>query len=422
MATIFPIKGYWFLPSNENHKVAGILDIDHDVFRLELFGSLRGSSQEVFFDSIEWDKSTVIPLILGHGSDGKDYSLMGCISGASSLNFNADLPLTSYLIDHVLQGCQLDERDEKIFKKLRIEYSHLQDWLGFTGFSPDNFDKSGFSFIYQYPDSISVNIDNTFLLKFGYQYSYNGSSRYDRKIVQTCFLDIETQTDLSYLDLCKPMRLFQDFLSLATLSTVSVKSTTLFWESDTGGSHDEFPIKLELFLSPESVEMTKEKPFSKFLFQHDDIKEVLQEILSRWFLLNAEMLPIRRYLIESVKRKKVFEINNFLNIVQALEGFHSRFRNEERAFKASIGNLIQEFKIIDLVKTEFEDEGSIIESTKDSRHYYSHFYRLRNDSTKQGRELFYLTKKLRILLICCVLKEVGFDDALTNSVVKSDKL
>lgn len=200
MVTTFPIKGYWFLPSNENHKVAGILNIDHDIFRLELFGSLSGNSQEDFLSSIEWDKSTVIPLLLGRGSDGKDYSLMGCISGASSLNFNADFPLTSYIIDHVLQGCQLDERDEKIFKKLRIEYSHLQDWLGFTGFSRDNFDKSGFSFVYQYPDSISVSIDNTFLLKFGYQYSYNGSGRYDRKIVQTCFLDIETQTDLSYYD------------------------------------------------------------------------------------------------------------------------------------------------------------------------------------------------------------------------------
>ncbi len=135
-------------------------------------------------------------------------------------------------------------------------------------------------------------------------------------------------------------------------------------------------------------------------------------------LLNQKLHLSERYRVDL----KVFEVNHFLNIVQALEGFHSRFRGGEGTFKTWLTKLVEEFDSVNLINQEFADRDAIITAAKDSRHYYLHFYKLRNDNTKEGGELFYLTKKLRILLICCVLKETGFDSAIINTVVTTGKL
>jgi hypothetical protein len=421
MAAKFPIKGYWFLPNQEENKIAGILNVEEDRFRLELFGSLSGNSHAEFLDSIEWEKSTVTPLILGFGADGKYYSLLNSIAGGGSQNFGADFPLTSFNVDNVICGCLL-ERDEKIFTKIWVEYSHLQEWLGFTGVSPHVFKESSVTLNYLMPAPIKISISDEIKLTFGYTWNGMGSTRYIQGIAQTCYLKVESKTAVSYRELCRSINLFRDFLSLATLSEISIDSTSMSYDLNIPESESDRHTTVELFLDPPSSKSTKEKPFFKFLFQYDDVKEILPDVLRKWFFFDEDILPIRRYLVASIKPIKVFEVNHFLNVAQALEGFHSRFRKEEGSFKTWLTKLLDEFDTNDLIKQEFADRDTIIKAARDSRHYYSHFYKLRNDSTKYGRELFDLTKKLRILLVCCVLKETGLDDVTINNVMTVNKL
>jgi len=71
----FTVKGYWFLPNQEEQKIAGILSYEPgENIRLELFGSLSGNSLHDFLEHIYWNESTIVPLIYGHTSDGKYYS------------------------------------------------------------------------------------------------------------------------------------------------------------------------------------------------------------------------------------------------------------------------------------------------------------------------------------------------------------
>ncbi|MDP3441447.1 MAG: hypothetical protein Q8T08_01170, partial [Ignavibacteria bacterium] len=55
-----------------------------------------------------------------------------------------------------------------------------------------------------------------------------------------------------------------------------------------------------------------------------------------------------------------------------------------------------------------------------SRNYYSHFFD-RNKNVLDGVKLFYLTNQLRNLLICCVLRLLGFDIGLTNKLLNENE-
>ena len=57
-----------------------------------------------------------------------------------------------------------------------------------------------------------------------------------------------------------------------------------------------------------------------------------------------------------------------------------------------------------------------------SRHYYSHILKLEKKQDKSaldGIELYTLTKKLRVLLFCCVLNFLGLSNDRINEMLNS---
>ena len=61
-----------------------------------------------------------------------------------------------------------------------------------------------------------------------------------------------------------------------------------------------------------------------------------------------------------------------------------------------------------------------LEAANGSRNYYSHILKLEKKEDKhalEGWELLNLTKKLRVLLICCVLNFMGMDNDKINQLL-----
>ena len=104
-------------------------------------------------------------------------------------------------------------------------------------------------------------------------------------------------------------------------------------------------------------------------------------------------------------------------VVQAIDGFSLRFR-EETNFLAQIRALRDEFK--DIKKLSLTDEDLLV--IRGSRHYYSHILKMDQKEKKQvadGMELFNITEKLRILLICCLLSFLGMDNERINALLNN---
>ena len=130
------------------------------------------------------------------------------------------------------------------------------------------------------------------------------------------------------------------------------------------------------------------------------------------------MMPIIHHLIDSIQQRSIFKSVDFLVVVQALEGYQRRFFDNEpekdKTLEYRLKNLINSFS-----KEILAARGINIKCAVDSRNYYSHFYdKADHMQIAKGVKLYNLTNKLRYLLICCLLHELGLDNGRINEVIQ----
>ena len=126
-----------------------------------------------------------------------------------------------------------------------------------------------------------------------------------------------------------------------------------------------------------------------------------------------------------MKKKKVYGSVDFLIIIQAIEGYWWRFKDEVYREQHSIPSkkqiklntilteLKEDFLDIALIKNIDIDIAAIV----DSRHYYSHFVLCdKKPKRLEGWDLIKQAKNLRLLLICCILSFIGLDNSQINTI------
>ena len=211
-------------------------------------------------------------------------------------------------------------------------------------------------------------------------------------------------------------RRLEEFFSFAALCPLAHDGITLFSEQEVqeleDGEKYYHPINMITKLE-DSTFGTEIKPHS-ILLKYRDIASDFGQMFKRYYS-DPAIKQIWANMLAGLERKRVFTSNDFLNVAQAVDGFSLRFR-EKTTFLAQLQALKEEFSVID--KLTLTDEDLI--AVRGSRHYYSHILRLDEKEKKQavdGMELYKLTEKLRILLICCLLSFLGMDNVRINSLL-----
>ena len=156
------------------------------------------------------------------------------------------------------------------------------------------------------------------------------------------------------------------------------------------------------------------------------LRAKLPSIIQNWYKHYDQLAQICRYLLSTLQYDE-FDEPDFLIIAQALEGFHKRFRNHKngkdtRKFQDEIDLMLRDFEDIESVKKCHISS----ETMKASRDKYTHLIPDKEDTqyVLRGHELFRLTQKAKVLLICCILDLLGLtheeiDICFNNSVFKS---
>lgn len=89
--------------------------------------------------------------------------------------------------------------------------------------------------------------------------------------------------------------------------------------------------------------------------------------------------------------------------------------------KTIISELLSEFSDVQVVgklKNTLD-----VNAVVDSRHYYSHFMqRSSKPHTKEGKELYDLTKGLKKILICCVMSLLGVERRALNGILSKAQI
>ncbi len=412
MTEKFEYKGYWYLPSDPNNAIAGILTyIPNESIELELIGTFEKSTIGII--ALCERKSTDI--IWGITSDVHEVTLINCFSDGVSCSSNCSFPITKFSIQYCLVGIHIVNFNDKRFSWSNIRIPELTTWCYPAALKPvydfsekDEINKISVSIN---TDEVkkpiaSVDVNNLTTLNLKKNVYFNGSVYHlNPTFKQSTFLQIQKQKKSSISDFLSDIDLFEKFMSLASLSTIKVANISLYDE-------DKIFHPIELFYVQRDVEKVKTKEFD-FLISYSQIEDIFPEIIRKWYSDTSDITPIRTHLIQSVKSKTVFDSTDFLIVIQAIEGFCIRFRKEQ-ALTKELEDLLNEFKDIDKVKQLEIDIKSVV----DSRHYYSHFMnKSKKPNTLDGLELYNLTKKLRILLICCLLNFIGIENKRINELL-----
>ena len=411
-------KGYWWLPSISDDQVSGLLTIESDGhIVLELFGAFaleeRGLSFDADFESVIWGRC------YDENNHMTDISLFNCNS-AITLNFSSTFPLTRYTCRYAFIGFHGSSVDEQLFFKASIDFDELVHWC-----PPHNVqmtcykDKISFAVdILRNSDSVIASVD------------FNDGMQLNLIKGIACFPEYpETVIKQStYLEVCKEAfsanyallqaRNFERFLSVAILKPVEHGTIRLFSRDCcqmSGETPIYHPIEMIVPLYQPLQSLTIKRPYD-FLFDFPKIEAEFNSLYTR-FCSDKNISQIWDNLIVSLEKRRIYSSHDFLNVIQALDGFSIRYRREN-GFEKQLISLRDEFLGIDKMTLTDAD----LKAATGSRHYYSHILKLEKKQDKSaldGIELYNLTKKLRVLLFCCVLNFLGLSNDRINEMLNS---
>lgn len=428
------IKGYWWLPSSPDSIVAGILTYTpSESIVLELIGQLKSdiSAMEEFINREEEC------VILGFSSDAKEISLLKCYPSGGNLNFSCKFPIQRYKCQHLIIGTHITTLESPLFFKTQIEIPYLSLWSTpnsietIISFNEKQVEKYCISFKTEEFHIDAVDIGEYKLSIDGFV-NYRGDY-FEPKIKQKTVVSLTNISDYSLKDVLGKIFLFEQFLSFATLKPLESSKIVLYDKSKyqqlENGKKHYFPIQyIRVHHSKETPDEQNITKKLSFLFSYDIIKGEFQPILKKWFLEQVEIAPIRHHLIECVRQKGSFSSVDFLIIIQAIEGFWWRFRDDDYKrinhikskkqtnLNTILKSLIDEFKDIEQLNLNEINVNEVV----DSRHYFSHFvHKVNKPYAKDGLELYHLTKSIRKLLICCLLNFVGFTNSQILKIIQN---
>jgi len=427
----FELRGYWFLPNKYETKVAGILSfIPNEKIELELIGALENQDEPL----MNFFNAESVNVIYGITSDNKEVTLFFC-NPFGSLNFSCPFPITKYTCQYLLVGKYLSDFKEPSFNCMEVHLPILSEWL-YPGLIETQIEsKAGKQRRFSY----SVSNDKTEKPKFETQIDRNfnlvlrsGVSnseddlRLKVELSQKTYFEVESIQDKAKIDdLLQKSYMFEQFISLASLKTNRVSSIILFdndnYQELESGKKSIHPI--EFYHVDRTPFLSKEKSNKDFLFTYSQIESIFPKVIYNWYNDSENNAPIRTHLIESIKEKSQYSNFDFLIVVQALEGFHRRYVNQKKMpLKIRLSELKKQFDDISRINNINIDFDAAVES----RDYYSHFFdKKEKPHLLDGLELFMLSKKLRLLLICCVLYLIGVENNFINDILNnsnSDKL
>ena len=427
-------KGYWWLPSDPDNKVAGVLTYyPNEKILLELLGCFGEYSLAILTGNDQED------IIYGKTAENKEITLINNIR-ALKLNFSADFPIVRYTCNYMVIGKHVKGLDEKRNYWATARIPELTYWCQPGAITTTMFfDKNNNSkminisfsteFRSRKDDIISVKVNEDTVVKIKKDVRYNGD-HFAPEVEQYSCLEIRKKGKSSIKEIVSYIFMFEQFLSLATLSIVKSSKITLYDKStyqQEGRTRFYREIHfIHAFRERNNLQSAEAKMF-RHLFDYPDIKDVYPVVIKKWFNEPIELAPIRDHLISSLEKKHLYGSADFLIVIQALEGFCRRFRSKkyrkehgllERDYSdlfAMIGSLLDEFDEIELVQKCDIDINAVV----DSRNYFSHFMpKQKGSKALDGYELYKLTMRLRILLICCVLSLYGFDNKRINEILK----
>jgi len=448
----FEYDGIWWLPEKPSNKVSGKLKF-HPVegLKLQLIGSFKElKNLHTFLQPL---------IILGITSNGKIITLYKCYESRSHISMPGFLS-SSFIASVAFLGCHFEKEEKIRFDFLSLNYSYLEEWTGITGFqfnieTDSEAQLKKYEVIYSFPEKIEAKIGNL-NISFDYNFTSEEDKLKEVNLKHTTFIKIKPNESLhfnDYQDICYRI---QNFLSLAigkAVFPIIIKGKSKSCSTKSQNGKAIYPDIFIYYATNSLFETSSEiHPFD-MLFTFRDISGKFESILKNW-LEKAEMLkPVYDLYFGTLYNPRMYLQHQFLSMIQAVEAYHRRkfegkylsdedYEPIQGRFKDIINKLDVDASFKDALKSRLKygneyslrkrlkdlfvkcrditqnfikDEDNFINRVIDTRNYLTHYdKKLRNIA--DGKDLYYITQKLKIILQICLLYELGFTKEEIKSV------
>lgn len=464
MNTRKEFRGTWFLPSNEEQRVAGILIFDPiNGAELELFGSFQemGSIFITPQDNSEF-------IILGLTSDSEPITLYNCFRIRTNgkrfrKNQETGIPTIKYFANFILLGHHFKSEEDLKFNNLSFKLTHLESFVPISGFKYkpefEDFNEKKIEISYQLPKSIDFEIDANCNGKINFStFTPNLTiPQIKMEIVQDVEIEIISKEEISLESFRKYLSKFQNFVVLALYE--STHPTSIEFRSEQliidYGELGKVPAKIDFFYKVSNRKIHKQKSPFEMLFSYSNISSEFSTLMRNWFKKYELLEPAFNLLFDQFYNSSRFTVNTFLNLAQSAETFHARLHDHTRMDKKDYTAMKKEIRekvpekyhswlneqfpfgnhlnldtrlneIVDnysnsLIDIIIKDKKEFIQQVKDSRNYYTHYSSTLEKRALEDVELMRLTEKLKMLLVSAFLHEIGLSKDKVSELFENAK-
>ncbi len=443
----------------EEIKISGIWNIENKEYKGELYilknkKMIRLLLQYIDEENPFWYDYTFpekIDLIYGKlFVDNTPITLLNCTTLRKKSHIGSGR--TSILIDcnFCIYGLAFKKIERVTFNKIRVRLTNSLEWSGLNGFISlikNTTRKQPINLRYKFKHKITYRINENIKLEFiPWLGGYDPIMIKSEKVIYEQYMVVELTYKRveNFVNIMQNLNQVLQLIEMSTnlnvgIANIEVFKNSLFYKIPQTNRRNFY--KYRIYYAKEekndfnNIELTKRD--NNFICNLSNIVEV--DGLKNWFEKYEDLKPI----IGLYNKKFEYDIGTeqeFLNVVQALEFYHTRFIAEDlESYKQKIEEkyknrpillnyifdntqlqsdyVILKSRLIDLILNSnilyfFNPIINLCyfaQSITDTRHYYTHYNIGKREKALKETELSIATVVLNTLLEYYLLKELGFD-------------
>lgn len=454
-------KGKWWIPSDSPNEIDGTLKINS-----EGTGSLEIRGELIQQDFSEFPPtSEEVEIILGRASDGSKITLYNCHLQSTS-HSPEGFPTQSFIIQTNLLDVHFFSKDAISFREVKIEFKHFEYLIKGTRIlikkSPQDTNILTINNISS--EKIPFFSVDGFSIKIVIDVHSDVTQFPIRKITieEFPYILIETDIERKYEDFLKVIDKIQYFFSFCLLKIVYpleiyAESRASIWEppsdwnvkEDNGVIYEPIKIISHWVDLPDQYERD-EVDRNEILFTLNDIRDNSDFIMNKWWIKNEVFKSVFDIYFGTIFNSKMYLENTYLSLAQCIESYHRKsprfldyyIHPEEYAERIeivkktlknqpeltisqkkslistlkmgnslSLENRIQQLLITYPTITPFiiGSEKNFPNSIALNRNNLTHLDPKPEIKYATFEELYYLSIRMRLLLITVFLDELGFE-------------
>jgi hypothetical protein len=433
-------KGRWYIPET-SESLSGTLYFDPvNGPKLEVIGTFNNS----YFDH------SSSRIVLGDTTDGA-ITLVDCDFSHRQASNETGAVVSGYIPRFIFDGCHFRSFEELHFTSVEFSLFNLLEWLNVDGLLDDGLVKQ-YSFEYKKPEDICFKYFDECEGEIKFNLSAkNLGSNYHIQYDQTCGVILKYSHNKGFQEILNDIFNFVGFVTLATYGQ-SYPIEIKYFRDDIIEQNYLKHLKKEVskpilcyYLNSFYSNSYKITKWPQHVVRFRDISDDFQNIIYKWYSKSKELEPVIKMMLSAFVNKYEFTIEKFMDTVRALETFHRHNHSNEvipkEKYAEKLDSIVSSFdkdekkwlrdklqfaneptlkeRLRDMVSIyafpyfteKVPDTELLCKQAKNSRNYYTHFAPKLKDKALDGRQLFELTEKLKLILFSAVFRSIGIDSS-----------